>query len=86
VLPQVCRNFGAEASRAKVVIEHCDIDVVEGLSGLLDCGSWNAVIAVLAQNGGPKMKICRFIIEQEDTDIWRGFGHTHTATGWSDGH
>jgi hypothetical protein len=60
-------DLGAELAGAEMVVEDGDVDLVEELSGLFNGGGWDALVAVLAQDGGAEMKIVGFVVEQQDT-------------------
>ena len=62
-------DFGAELARAKVVVEDGDVDVVEELGGLFDGGGGDALVAMLAQDGGAEVEVGGFVVEQQDTDM-----------------
>jgi hypothetical protein len=86
VTTKVRGDLGAEPTRAKVVIEHGNVDMVEGLGGFLDCGGGNATITVLAQNSGSEVQIRRLVIEQQNADVWANVGHTRTVAWWLANH
>jgi len=58
----VC-DFGTELASSQMVVENGDIDVVEELDGLFDSGGGNALIAMLAENGGSEVQIGWFVVE-----------------------
>ena len=62
-----------------MVVEDGDVDAVEVLVGLLDGGGGDALVAVLAQDGGTEMKVCRVIVEQQDAN--RGEGGRSCGAG-----
>jgi hypothetical protein len=62
------RNFGAELACAEVIVEDGDVYVVEELGGFFDGGGGDALVAVLAEDGGAEVKIGGFVVEQQDTD------------------
>jgi hypothetical protein len=51
-----------------MVVEHCNIDIIEELCRLLNSGSWNAMVPMLAKNSGAQVKIGGLVIEQKNTD------------------
>jgi hypothetical protein len=59
--------FSAELAGSEVVVEDRYVDLVEEVRCLFDGGSGEALIAVLAQNGGAEMEICGLVVEQENT-------------------
>jgi hypothetical protein len=61
-------DCGAEFAGAEVVVEHGDVDLVDQGHGLFDGGGGFGLIAVLAEDGGAKVEICRLVIEQEDAN------------------
>src|ERR1700733_11879203 len=65
-------DLGAELASAEGVIEDCDVDVVEELSGLLDGGGGDALVTVLAEDGGAEVQVGGLVVEQEDADRLNG--------------
>ena len=61
-------DLGAELAGAEVVVEDGDVDVVEELGGFFDGGGGDALVAVLAQDGGAEMQIGGLVIEQKDAN------------------
>ncbi len=59
-------DLGAELAGAEVVVEDGDVDAVEELGGLFDGGGGDALVAVLAEDGGAEVEIGGFVVEQED--------------------
>jgi len=64
-------HFGAELSCSEVVVENGDIDIVEEFGCLLDRGRGNAVVTMLAENGGTEEQVIGLIIEQQDANTRR---------------
>jgi hypothetical protein len=51
-----------------VVVEDGDVDVVEELGGFFDGGGGDALVTVLAEDGGAKVKIGGFVVEKKDAN------------------
>jgi hypothetical protein len=64
--------IGAKLSCSQVIVEDGNINFVEELGGFFDGGGWNALVAVLAEDGGPQMQVGWLIIQQEHANV----GHT----------
>jgi hypothetical protein len=55
-------DFSAKLSGAEMVVEDGDVDVVEELDGLFDGGSGDALIAVLAEDGGAEVEVAGLVV------------------------
>jgi hypothetical protein len=67
--------FGAELACAEVIVEDGDVDFIEELGSFFDGGGGDALVAVLAEDGGAKMKVGGLVVEQKDTHglcVWVG--------------
>jgi hypothetical protein len=58
----------SELAGAEVIVEYGDVDVVEEFGCLLDGGGGNALVAMLAKDGGAQVQVGGFVVEQEDAD------------------
>src|SRR6202012_392874 len=75
-------DFGAELACAEMIVEDGDVDVIEVLDGLVDGGSGNTLIPMLAEDGGAEMEIAGLVVEQEDAHgLCVRAGHEMKAVG-----
>jgi hypothetical protein len=74
-------DFGAELAGAEVVVEDRNVNVVKKLGGFFDGGGGNALVTVLAKDGGAKVKVGWFVVEQKDADGGGTAGHTSAGVG-----
>jgi hypothetical protein len=61
-------DLGAELTVAEVIVEDGDVDVVEEFGGFFDGGGGNALVAVLAKDGGAENEVVGFVVEKEDAN------------------
>ena len=59
-------DLGAELAGSEVVVEDGDVDVVEELGGLFDGGGRDALVSVLAEDGGAEMEVIRLVVQQQN--------------------
>jgi cystathionine beta-lyase family protein involved in aluminum resistance len=76
------RDFGAELSCAKVIVENCYVDFVEELSRLFDRSGRDALVTMLAEDGGSKVKIVGFVVKQENANRLRVRIRHQAKRGW----
>jgi hypothetical protein len=63
--------LSAELASSKVIIEDRDVDIVEELGGLFDGGGWDALVAMLAEDGSAEVQVGWFIVQQEHAHVRR---------------
>jgi hypothetical protein len=73
-------DLGTELAVTEVIVEDGDVDVVEELGGFFDGRGRNALVAVLAKNGGTENEVVGFVVEQEDA-YWLGVSVRHQVKG-----
>jgi hypothetical protein len=83
---QDCGDFSAKLAGAEVIVEDGYVDVVEEFGGFFNGGGGDALVTVLAKNGGAKMEVGRFVVEQKDPYGGRTVGHTTARVGRLDRH
>ena len=69
--PEVGCNLGAELTGSQVIVEDSDVDVVEEFGRLFDGGGGDALVTMLAEDGGAEMQVGRFIVQQEHAHVRR---------------
>jgi hypothetical protein len=83
---QDCGDFSAKLTGAEVIVEDGYVDVVEEFGGFFDGGGGDALVSVLAKNGGAEMKVGRFVVEQKDPHGGGTVRHTTAGVGRLDRH